>query len=69
MKLASSTLACSEADAEVGREVGEVPGVLVQALVGIDAELAGLLQPQARPGPSQWSSRSRTSPSRSLMCR
>ena len=51
MKLAEQHARLHQPDAEIGREVGEVPGVLVQALVGVDAELARLLQPQRAAGP------------------
>ena len=38
------------ADAEVGREVGEVAGVLLHPLVGVDADLAGVGEQAGAPG-------------------
>ena len=38
-------------DAEAGRQVGEMVRILVQALVGIDADGAGIGQPECAPRP------------------
>ena len=44
MKLIRSSDACSMRDGEVGREIDQMPGILVDALVGIDPDLAGMGQ-------------------------
>ena len=49
MKLISRQRRLEKADAEIGRQFGQMPGVLVDALIGIDADLAGAGETKGAP--------------------